>query len=59
MALYPPAFPTIDTEFIGAGKRWIWDGSVWRRSNEYIIYDGGYSGTTVLGDSNIADGGNA
>lgn len=59
MALALPTSPTLDQEFIGAGKRWVWDGSVWRRSNQYTIYDGGYSGTSVSGDSNIADGGNA
>lgn len=59
MALALPTTPTLNQEFIGGGKRWVWDGSVWRRSNQYTIIDGGYSGTNVTGDTNTADGGNA
>jgi hypothetical protein len=58
MAIVFPASPSIDDEFLVAGKSWVWNGSYWRRT-QYAIIDGGFSSTEIEDEQSTADGGNA
>ena len=58
MAITFPPSPSIDDEFLAAGKAWSWTGSVWRKFR-YAIIDGDFSTTEILDEASIADGGNA
>jgi len=58
MAITFPSSPSIDDEFVVAGKAWAWSGLVWRKVR-YAIIDGGFSTTEILDEASTADGGNA
>jgi hypothetical protein len=58
MAITFPPSPSIDDEFVVAGKAWSWNGSFWKRI-QYAIIDGGFSATEIEDETSTADGGNA
>lgn len=58
MAIIFPSSPSIDDEFVVAGKAWSWSGLFWKRI-KYAIIDGGFSITEIEDDASTADGGNA
>jgi len=58
MAIVFPQSPSIDDEFVVAGKSWSWNGSFWKRT-KYAILDAGFSFTEIEDDLSTADGGNA
>ncbi len=59
MAIAFPSSPSIDDEFVIAGKTWIWNGTLWKRIKKYAIIDGGFSLNNITDDGSTADGGNA
>lgn len=59
MAIQIPQNPTLNQEFLAAGKLYVWNETAWRRAYSYAIIDGGFSITEVSGESSTADGGNA
>jgi hypothetical protein len=58
MAIIFPPSPSINDEFLVAGKAWAWNGSFWKRI-KYAIIDGGFSPTEIEDELSTADGGNA
>lgn len=58
MAITFPSSPSIDSEFVVAGKAWVWTGLFWKRI-KYAIIDAGFSITEIDDELSTADGGNA
>jgi hypothetical protein len=58
MAITFPSSPSMDSEFLVAGKAWSWNGSFWKRI-KYAIIDGGFSPIEIEDELSIADGGSA
>jgi hypothetical protein len=57
MAIDFPNSPSVNDEFIAAGKAWLYISSVWKRYT-LIISDGGYADTVyaITDDGGNADG---
>jgi hypothetical protein len=58
MAIIFPVSPSINDEFLVAGKAWSWNGSFWKRI-KYAIIDGGFSSIEIEDELSTADGGSA
>jgi hypothetical protein len=60
MPIVFPSSPSINDEFLVAGKSWSWNGFRWQRFKSAII-DGGFSNIelNVSNEELVADGGDA